>query len=59
LWELPLERLQAVDARLSPSVYDVLSPESSVRSRTSYGGTAPDQVRARIAQAKQELGMDA
>jgi argininosuccinate lyase len=59
LWELPLEALQAVDARLAPSVYDVLSPESSVRSRTSYGGTAPDQVRARIAEAKAVLGMNA
>ena len=59
LWELPLEALQTVDARLAPSVYDVLSPESSVRSRTSYGGTAPDQVRARIAEAKAVLGMNA
>jgi argininosuccinate lyase len=59
LWELPAEALRAVDERLGPSVYNVLSPESSVRSRTSYGGTAPDQVRARIAAAKQELGIDA
>jgi argininosuccinate lyase len=56
LWELPIEALQAVDERLSPGVYNVLSPESSVRSRTSHGGTAPDQVRARIAEARQELG---
>ena len=30
-------------------VYDVLSVEASVASRTSYGGTAPANVRARIA----------
>jgi len=59
LWDLPLDALQAVDARLTAGVYDVLSPESSVRSRTSYGGTAPDQVRARIAAAKADLGMTA
>jgi argininosuccinate lyase len=49
------ETLQSIDARFSVGVYDVLSPESSVRSRTSYGGTAPDQVRARIAEAKAAL----
>jgi len=59
LWELPVEALQALDGRISAGVYDVLSPESSVRSRTSHGGTAPDQVRARIAEARQELGMNA
>jgi argininosuccinate lyase len=57
LWDLPLDALQAVDPRIGAGVYDVLSPESSVRSRNSYGGTAPDQVRARIAAAKAELGM--
>jgi argininosuccinate lyase len=55
LWELPIEALQAIDSRLCEGVYNVLSPESSVRSRTSHGGTAPDQVRARIAEAKVEL----
>jgi argininosuccinate lyase len=59
LWELPLDALREIDGRLSPSVYDVLSPESSVRSRTSYGGTAPDQVRTRVAEAKAALGMSA
>jgi argininosuccinate lyase len=59
LWELPIDALAALDERLSAGVYDVLSPESSVRSRTSFGGTAPDQVRARIAQAMQELGISA
>jgi argininosuccinate lyase len=48
---LPLETLVAIDARIDARVYDVLSVEASVASRTSYGGTAPDQVRARIAGA--------
>jgi argininosuccinate lyase len=30
-------------------VFDVLGVENSVRSRMSYGGTAPDQVRAQVA----------
>jgi argininosuccinate lyase len=34
----------------------VLGVDNSVRSRTSYGGTAPDQVRAQIARWKATLG---
>ena len=49
LAELPLEALAAIDARIDARVYDVLSVEASVASRTSYGGTAPANVRARIA----------
>ena len=59
LWELSVEDLRGVDARIDASVYDVLSPEASARSRTSYGGTAPDQVRAQVAAAKAALGMKA
>ena len=43
------EDLQSIDARLTPGVQDVLSVESSVASRTSYGGTAPTRVREQIA----------
>jgi len=57
LWDLPLDALRHINGRITAGVYDVLSPESSVRSRTSYGGTAPDQVRAQIAAARAELGM--
>jgi argininosuccinate lyase len=55
LAELPLAELQAVEPAISADVYDVLSPEASVRSRTSFGGTAPEQVRAAIAAARQSL----
>ena len=50
--ELPLAELQAIDARITEGVYDVLSVDASVNSRTSYGGTAPAQVRARVAEAR-------
>lgn len=59
LWDLPLDDLKAIDSRIDASVFDVLSPEASVRSRTSYGGTAPDRVREQIALAKAELERDA
>jgi argininosuccinate lyase len=53
--ELPLADLQALDARISAGVYDVLTPQASVASRRSYGGTAPDQVRAQIERWKETL----
>ena len=45
LQELPLADMQAVNPRISEAVYPVLSVESSVKSRTSFGGTAPQNVR--------------
>jgi argininosuccinate lyase len=49
---LPLADLQAIDPRITDSVYDVLTVDASVRSRTSFGGTAPDRVRAAVAAAR-------
>jgi argininosuccinate lyase len=51
---LPLADLQAIDARIDARVYDVLSVDASVASRTSFGGTAPANVRAAIAAAREE-----
>jgi argininosuccinate lyase len=45
---LPLADLQALEPRITKSVYKVLTPAASVASRVSYGGTAPDQVRVQI-----------
>ncbi|QHL91800.1 argininosuccinate lyase [Sphingomonas changnyeongensis] len=55
---LSLQELQGIDARIDARVYDVLSVDASVASRTSHGGTAPAQVRARIAEARTLIGMD-
>jgi argininosuccinate lyase len=55
LSDLPISELQALDARITASIYDVLTPEASVASRRSYGGTAPDQVRAQIKRWKEAL----
>ncbi len=57
LADLSLAALKAVDSRIDERVFAVLTVESSVASRISHGGTAPDQVRARIAEAKRELGL--
>ncbi len=42
---LSLADMQGVEARITKDVYDVLGVENSVQSRTSYGGTAPANVR--------------
>ncbi len=55
---LPLADLQAIDARIDETVYAALSVDASVAARASYGGTAPDQVRAQVAAARALLGME-
>jgi len=58
LAELSLADLQSVDPRIDRRIFDVLTVEASVRSRTSHGGTAPQQVRRRVEAAKKALGMN-
>jgi argininosuccinate lyase len=55
LADLPLDLLRSIDERIDERVFDVLSVDASVRSRTSYGGTAPVRVREQIAAAKEQL----
>lgn len=55
LADLPLAELQAVEPTITPAIYEVLSPDRSVASRASFGGTAPERVRAAIAAARQSL----
>ncbi len=55
LAELPLEVLREVDPRIDARVFEVLSVEASVRSRTSYGGTAPERVREQVDRAREWL----
>jgi argininosuccinate lyase len=46
LHELPLKDMQAIEPKITAEAMGVLSVESSVKSRTSYGGTAPKNVLA-------------
>lgn len=43
--QLTLEEMQSVEPRITKDIFNVLSVENSVKSRTSYGGTAPTGVR--------------
>jgi len=53
LHEVPLKAMQKIEPRLSLKVYEVLSVDASVSSRTSYGGTAPRRVKEAVKQARQ------
>ncbi len=45
LHQLPLAEMQAIEPRIGEDVFAVLSVDNSVKSRVSYGGTAPRNVR--------------
>jgi argininosuccinate lyase len=53
--DLTLDQMQGVHPDIRADVFTVLGVENSVRSRQSYGGTAPDQVRAQVARWKEFL----
>jgi argininosuccinate lyase len=55
LADLPLETMQAEEARITADIYTVLSVDASIASRTSQGGTAPSLVAARAAHWLKEL----
>ena len=48
LSDLGLDAMKKVDDRINNDIFSVLSVQNSVSSRSSYGGTAPSQVRKQI-----------
>ena len=48
--------MQQVEPRITAAVMEFLSCETAVAMRRSFGGTAPDEVRARIAEARARYG---
>ncbi|MGX9351278.1 argininosuccinate lyase [Shimia sp. W99] len=53
--DLTLADMQEVHAAITEDVFGVLGVHNSVASRMSYGGTAPDQVRAQVARWKEMM----
>src|SRR5579871_2538781 len=45
LHELPLDKMRSIEPRITDAIFAVLSVENSVKSRVSYGGTSPKNVR--------------
>ena len=56
--QLSLVELQEIDPRIDERVFDALSVEASVAARASHGGTAPAEVRKRVAEARVALGLE-
>jgi argininosuccinate lyase len=56
LHRVPLEDMQKVEPRITDDVFKVLSVDRSVQSRTSYGGTAPKNVRLQAKRWLKRLG---
>jgi argininosuccinate lyase len=55
LEKLTLTDMQSIHEGITQDVFSVLTVEKSVRSRTSFGGTAPSEVKKQIAAAKRRL----
>lgn len=55
LHELEITEAQSVEPRIKQELLDNLSVENSVKSRNSYGGTAPSQIKFQIKQAKERF----
>jgi argininosuccinate lyase len=53
---LPLGEMQRIEQRITRDVFSVLSVDRSVRSRTSYGGTAPANVAREAKKWLKRLG---
>lgn len=52
---LDLSDMQTIEPQITADVFDVLGVENSIRSRTSFGGTAPENVSAAVRQARKRF----
>jgi argininosuccinate lyase len=55
LEELSLEEMRSVEAGITAEIFKVLGVDNSVKSRTSYGGTAPAEVKKQVARWHRKL----
>ncbi len=55
LADLSLDELRAFSPLIDADVYAVLTLEGALAARNHYGGTAPEQVRARVAEWRERL----
>ncbi len=55
LAELSVKDMQAIEPAITEGVHDVLAVDAAIASRTSFGGTAPENVREAIAEARKRF----
>jgi argininosuccinate lyase len=58
LHDLALDKMRAIEPRITKEVFDVLSADNSVKSRVSYGGTSPKNVRREASRWLKALAKD-
>ena len=56
LSDINLKDMQKIHSNITEDVFSVLSIQNSVKSRSSYGGTSPEEVQFQIDRWKQVLG---
>ncbi|WP_341915242.1 argininosuccinate lyase [Ferrovibrio terrae] len=56
---LTLAEMQSVEKRITKDIFAVLGVQNSVKSRVSYGGTAPANVKAQVARWRKQLAKEA
>ncbi len=55
LEELSLKDMQNIEPKIKQNIFAILSVDNSVKSRVSYGGTAPDNVKKAVIEAKKRM----
>jgi argininosuccinate lyase len=55
LHELSLDEMRSFSALFNSDIFDLLTPESMVGRRKSFGGTAPENVVSAVRKAKKEI----
>lgn len=55
LHELSLAEMKKIDSRITKAIFSVLDPAEAVKSRMSFGGTAPVQVKKAVKAAKERF----
>jgi len=53
--KLSLAEMRSIEPKITEDIFSVLSPEHSAASRTSFGGTAPDNVRKAVKAARERF----
>ena len=55
LHNLDIKTFKLIEPRLNKSIYNLLSPENSVKNKKSFGGTAFSQVKSAIKRARKKI----
>ena len=55
LHKLDIKTFKLIEPRINESIYNLLSPENSVKNKKSFGGTAFSQVKSAIRRARKKI----